>query len=116
MKRILLHWMEKNCNGYRNAKTKEQILTQIPIAVNERKFRELMSELKHEGHIASNSRSGYWFIPLYSNDNEEVAAVLDSWYEMRSRALNMLTDTDRVISELRQKLSAKRDLFDKAGV
>lgn len=95
-KQRVLDWMVKNCAGFRNARTRANILPFMG-SMTDRYWRAIISELKHDGHIASVCSRGYWAIPLATGEKEEVEAALESYQEMRSKALDLLTDTDRHI-------------------
>jgi hypothetical protein len=94
-KQKVLSWLEKYCNGYKNARTRGGILPYV--GLEGRYFRRIISELKHEGHCASTSDRGYWFIPLSTNDKDEIDAALQSVLENKSRALDLLTNCDKQI-------------------
>lgn len=106
LKQRLLLWMEEYCCGYRKALKKHEILSRSGFQLSERLLRKLMSELKHERHIASHSSKGYWFIPLQvhgldpSSRREEINAVIESWEEMKAKAFDMLRDCDKEIRRL----------------
>jgi len=90
----LLGWMEKYCHGYKNARKRPDILPFV--FLGDRYFRTLISNLKHENHIASTSTRGYWFIPLHTTNQAEVNAVLESIQEMKSRAMDMLKGSSKL--------------------
>lgn len=130
----VLKWMSKYCYGYRKRRVKPNILPYVNL--NERYFRQIVRDLKHEGHICSTTE-GYWFTPLYTNDYMEIlmkhisdAGVLDeareeigqarhSWLELRSRAMDMLTDCDRHLKKLtdleHRVTGGQLELFEKIG-
>ncbi|MFA5385695.1 MAG: hypothetical protein WC364_13755 [Eubacteriales bacterium] len=113
-KQKVLSWMNKNCLGFRNALTRADIL--LSIKLPDRYFRRVISELKHEGHIASTCSRGYWAIPLLTNDKEEIEAALDSYREMKSKALDLLTGLDQQIKRLEDRRSCLTQQFEFAGV
>ena len=94
-KKFVLTWMENNCPGVKNAKTRRKILPFVNM--DDRRFRAIVSELKHENHIASTSSRGYWHVPLVTTDPGEIEAVLESCFETKSRALDQLVDCDKNI-------------------
>lgn len=112
-KKKVLDWLQKHCSGFRNARTRANILPfmQMP----DRYWREIVSLLKHEGNIASTCFRGYWAIPLVTKDKEEVEAALESYQEMRSKALDMLTDTDKHIKHWQDRklaLTQQQEFFE----
>ena len=113
-KQKVLDWMNKYCLGFRNAKTRTNILPYLQMP--DRYFRLLVSELKHEGHIASDCQRGYWAIPLCTKDPEEVEAALGSYQEMKSKALDLLTGLDKQIKFLEDKKRCLTQQFEFAGI
>ena len=100
-KEIVLSWMRKYCFGFRNARTRANILPFVNLP--DRYFRQIISGLKHEGHIASTCDKGYWAIPLVTTDRKEIEAALDSYQEMKSKALDLLTGIDKQMKILQDK-------------
>ena len=88
-------WMDKHCMGFRNARTRQEILPFLRMP--DRAFRATASELIHEGHLCSSASRGYWAVPLVTKDIEEVEAVLDAQIERKSKALDLLADCDKAI-------------------
>ena len=103
-KDYLLKWMEKHANGFRNARTKNDILPHLLGSWDSRYFQRVVSELKHDNHISSTRNRGYWFNPLFSNDREEIQAQLHSAQEMKSRALTILEGAEKTIRACQDKL------------
>jgi hypothetical protein len=110
----VLSWMNENCLGFRNARTRANILEFVQMP--DRYFRRVISELKHEGHIASTCSRGYWAIPLFTNDKEEIDAALDSYQEMKSKALDLLTGIDRQIKRLEDRKNCLTQQVEFAGI
>ena len=114
----ILQWLETNCNGFRNARTRENIL---PFVLNkhlfptqeskDRYFRKIVSELRHEGHIASSCERGYWFVPLVTDDPAEIEAVKHSIFEVKAKALDMLQDCEKHLQRLEAKLQGQKVMF-----
>lgn len=98
----ILEWMLTHCFGFRNARTRANILPYMG-AITDRNWREVISRLKHDGFLASTCSRGYWAIPLDTKDPAEVEAVLESYQEMRSKALDLLTGTDKHIKHWQDK-------------
>lgn len=106
-KDTIREWMRKFCFGYRAGKTLKAILPDIRWLIpglSERTLRELLSELKHEGFVGALSEGLRWYIPEVSSDYEEIEMAKRSWKEMRSRAMSMLTDCDKQIKALEDRL------------
>ncbi|RKY32662.1 MAG: hypothetical protein DRP74_02160 [Candidatus Omnitrophota bacterium] len=106
-KQEVLDWFEKYCNGFRNAKTRENILPFIFIyrtfksyEAKDRYFRRIASELIHEGHLCSHNSKGYWFIPLVTNDREEIAALKESILEREAKARSMIRDCSKQLKRV----------------
>lgn len=100
----VLAWMQKYCQGFRNARVRANILPFMQ-GFSDRHWRACVSELKHEGHLASTSSRGYWAIPPATRDKEEVEAALESCKETKSKALDMLTGVNKLIEALQDKKS-----------
>ena len=98
-KKYLLDWFGKYCNGVRNARTRENILPYVKM--EDRHFRIVVSTLIHDGHIASSSKWGYWFIPLATNDTVEIGALKYSIMERKSKALAMIEDCHRQLERIK---------------
>ncbi len=113
-KEKVLQWMLTYCFGFRNARTRQNILPFVRLP--DRYFRQIISELKHEGQIASTCDKGYWAIPLVTKDKEEIEAALDSYQEMRSKALDMLTGIDMQIKILEDKKRCLTEQLVLAGI
>ena len=94
VKKAVLDYISRDCHGFRNAKKRADIIRELPITVRDRSFRRAASELKHEGNLASHSKYGIWFPPLHTNDAEEVQALRECWLEIKSKAMDMLTDKE----------------------
>jgi len=109
-KQRVLNWLEKYCFGFREARFKNNILPFLNI--NERVFRAIVSDLKHEGNVAATSQRGYWFIPLTTDDPAEVDAALESFREMESRALDMLTGIKKQMYGLNQRKMALTQQYE----
>ena len=88
-------WMNKYCFGFRNARTRIDILPFLQIP--DRIFRAIASELIHEGSLCSSASRGYWALPLVTKDIEEIEAVLSAQLERKSKALDLLADCDKAI-------------------
>lgn len=106
IKDMVLTYLREHCMGFRNSKKRKEIIPYLPINISDRLFRKVFSELKHSGEVASHSTLGYWATPYVCDDPEEIQAILLSWKEMKSKALNMLTDADRAIKTLEDKYRA----------
>lgn len=96
-------WMSKYCLGFRNSRKKNDILQNL--RMSERKFRSIISELKHEGLVASTSQFGYWAIPQSTRDRDEIINILHNWHEMKSRAFDMLKGAENNIKKWEEKLN-----------
>jgi len=97
----VLSWLMKYASGFRNARTRQDVLPYV--GFEDRYYRAICSQLKHEGHVASTCSRGTWAIPLCTKDPAEVEAALESYIEMKSKALDMLTGLDRQIKSLEDK-------------
>src|SRR3990167_2298887 len=109
-KQIVLSWMMKVCLGFRQARTRANILPYLNL--EDRYFRHICSELIHEGHIASSCQRGYWFIPLVTRDVAEIDAVFESCQERSSKALDVL----RGLGQQIDSLTARREALTKQYV
>lgn len=108
----VLDWMVKYCFGFRNARIRANILPFVGFA--DRYWRAIISELKHDGLVASTHTRGYWAIPQDTKDKLEVEAAIESYQEMRSKALDLLTDTDKHIKhwqDRRLSLTQQGEMF-----
>lgn len=89
-KAYLLDWMAKNCDGVGRAMHKDTILEHV--RMNERYFRDIMSDLLKEGHVCATSVNGYWFKPLHLagmdeyEQRREIDAIKHCYAERLSRA------------------------------
>jgi hypothetical protein len=100
-KSVVLDWMRRFCYGFKNARTRKDILPYLNLP--DRYFRRIASILKHEGHLASTSDKGYWFIPIETKDPEEINAALQSCLEMKARAMDIVADCDKHIKRWEDK-------------
>lgn len=105
-KRELLYFMRMKCYGHENAKKREQLLKDTNL--EDRRFRQLFSELLHERHVISDSIHGYWFIKLKC-DRQEAEAVLNAIKERKSKALDMLTGLKAFEQEILAVRTRKED-------
>ncbi len=118
---IVLDFMEKNCHGYNNAKTLDDIMALLNLDHNldlpERSLREILSKLRKQTHVAScvTNPKGYWFIPLKTNDPDEMEAVRRSLWDKKKRAINLIKDVDNQLKMWEDKITwakeEKTDLF-----
>jgi len=105
----ILEWMQKNAHGFRNAKPRHEICDAL--VLEDRLLRSLCTDLKRAGHIATNSQSGYYFIPLVViNDPEEIEALKHSINDMRSRAFDLLETAKAMAARLEQKTTKQMEL------
>lgn len=109
-KQNIKEWFEKNAHGFRNARTRKDIIPFIltyrifpSLEAKDRYFREVASELIKEGHLASSNTRGYWFIPIHTRDKKEVDAVIACHLERRAKALTLIEDCNRIINEYEQR-------------
>jgi len=111
-KQMVLSWMIKVCSGFRQARTRANILPYLNL--EDRYFRHICSELIHEGHIASSCQRGYWFIPLVTKDVEEIDAALESCQERSAKALDVLRGLGQQIDALttRREALTKQYVFE----
>lgn len=113
---IVLATIKAAASGSRNARTKEFLLKQIMLSkMNERKFRQIVSDLKHAGLIFSTSNRGYWYVDPECKDQKEWRVAQECWLEMRSRAMDMLTDCDKHLKRLHDRIlysAPQSELFD----
>jgi len=114
-KDIVLSFMEQACHGYRNALTKEEILTRLNttknLTLSERGLRSFMSDLRKEGHVASHTSNpkGYWFIPINTNDPLEIEAVMRSLLDKKARVADMASGIDRELTKYEGRLRVVKD-------
>jgi len=108
-KQTVLNWMMKVCPGFRQARTRANILPYLNL--EDRYFRQICSELIHEGHIASSCQRGYWFIPIVTKDVEEIDAVLESCQERSTKALDVLRGLGQQIDALTTRREALTKQF-----
>lgn len=105
-KQRVLGWMEKYCYGYKNARTRENILPFIQL--KDRYFRQIASELIHEKQLCSSHTKGFWFFPLVSNDPREIEAFKQCQVERKAKALDLLTGVDGCIAWADELLAKAR--------
>ena len=115
-KQYILNWLKRHCYGFRNAKNRYEILPEIQsiFPMEDRTFRKIVSELKHDGHVGATNGRGYWFIPLVMvgpNAPEEIRAALESVDELESKALDMLRDTSTLRTRFVSMKNVPADLF-----
>ena len=108
-KQTVLNWMMKVCLGFRQARTRANILPCLNL--EDRYFRQICSELIQEGNIASSCQRGYWFIPLVTKDVEEIDAVLESCQERSAKALDVLRGLGQQIDALTTRREALTKQF-----
>lgn len=98
----VLYWLEKNCRGVSNAKTRKNILPYVSHLLNcsggqeaqDRHLRRILSALKHLGWIGSTPSEGYWYIILDNID--DINAALASVNDMEAKAKDMLQGTGKL--------------------
>jgi hypothetical protein len=112
--KCILSWMETEANGVKNARKRKDILPYVSHQLDcnggqeaqDRRLRQILSDLKHQGLIGSNCDKGYWSIRL---DNiEDIEAALSSVKEMEAKALSMLEDS----SKLKAKFDGAKQVVD----
>lgn len=112
-KKTVLNWLMDNCCGFRNAKTRADILPNLQFVnamsdeTKDRYFRRIVARLKKEHHVFSSSDRGYWFRPLVSNDNDEIQAELKALREDKAKAMDLLDGLDRRIKEIESSRPAQ---------
>lgn len=94
-KKKVLDWLTKYCLGFRNARTRANILPFLNL--EDRYFRAIISELIHAGNVASSSSRGYWFVPLVIIDVAEIDALLECYAERSASALDRLRGLGKLI-------------------
>lgn len=105
----ILDWMKNHTYGVRNARPRKDICEAL--SLEDRAFRELCEDLKLEGHIATNSSDGYYFIPLVlGNDPVEIAALKHSINDKRSRAIKLLNQAKKMGEHLERKTTRQLEL------
>ena len=107
----IVEWLQRYCPGYKKALTRENI---VPYVLNDRtfptkeakdrRFREVASELIHDGDVASSNTRGYWRVPIYTRDSGEIKAVLQCHQERKSKALSLIADCDKIIRNFEDRL------------
>ena len=102
----LLGWFEKYCYGYKNARTRDNILPFVQMP--DRYFREVVSSLIHEGNVCSSHKRGYWFPPLSTNDPREIDEFKACQVERKGKALDLITDCERLIKQADDMLARTR--------
>lgn len=102
-KEMVLNWMTHHCLGFRNARTRENILPFVG-NLTDRGLRKIMSELIHEGNVCSSHKRGYWAVPLQTTDTEEIEAMKQCYIERKSKALDLIQDCDRLIDKAEDML------------
>ena len=107
-------WMITNCLGFRNARTRANILPFVQLP--DRYLRLIMSELIHEGHLCSSASLGYWALPLYTKDPQEIETALDAQRERKAKALDLLTDCDKMIKFWQDKKNCLEIQPEFAGI
>ena len=105
-KQKVLDWGMKYMAGFRNARTREDILPFIQM--DDRRFRECASALIHEGNMCSSHKRGYWAVPLMSNDPAEVEAFKLCHIERKAKACDLIADCDKMIKRAEEMLYAIR--------
>ena len=107
----VLVWLQKYSPGYKNARTRENILPYMG-GMSDRYWRMIVSDPKKEGLVASSSSLGYWAVPANTRDSRELAAVIDSCQEMRAKALAMLTGLNSQIETFQRRLEANTKQYE----
>ena len=104
----VLGWFEKYCRGYKNARKKQDILPYVDL--EERYFRQIVHDLKKEGHIYSTSSRGYWWALLATNNHAEIVAMKESLKEEKSRAMSLLEGIDKKMKALESHNQGQKEL------
>jgi hypothetical protein len=94
-KQKVLDWGMKYMQGFRRARTREDILPFVQM--DDRRFRACASELIHEGQMCSSHKRGYWIVPLQTNDPLEIEAMKECHIERKAKAIDLITDCDKMI-------------------
>ena len=109
MKDRILEYMEKNCCGFRRGKPRKEICEALGIP--DRALRQIAEELKREGHIATNVKDGYYFLPLVvRHDPDEILAYKHSISDKRSRAVKLLHEAQEMDKHLRARIDAQEQM------
>lgn len=106
VKNQIIEYMHKHCCGAKNAKPRHMICDDL--VLDDRIFRQICVELKEEGHIATTSSDGYFFVPLVTFDKlpqEDIDAIHHSINSMRSRAKKLWDTADKMAHGLGEKVN-----------
>ena len=103
MKNRILAYMDKECCGFRRGKPRKEICEAL--GIEDREFRRIAEILKREGHIATNVKDGYYYLPLVvKNDPDEILAYKHSISDKRSRAVSLLADAKLMEKHLKARI------------
>ena len=109
-KQTVKDYLFKKCNGVNKAKHRKEILSNIKfigeyprVETKDRRFRYIASELIHEGHICSHNKKGYWFIPLWTKNKEEIEWVEASILERKAKGLAMVQGCEKQLKSIRER-------------
>ena len=100
------NYMYFNCYGFRKARTRHEICKDLQM--EDRHFRKIAQDLKLTNDIASLSSIGYFFIPLVTNDSQEIDAVRHSILEDYSRAHKQLKEARTRMSNFRVRFGKEQ--------
>jgi len=116
MKDQIKKWMMANTLGYRNAKPRHEICAALNIP--DRAFRRCATELKKEGHIASDSEAGYWSIPLVIGPDQvaERDAVKHAISDKFSRGYALIEQGKAMAAHFYKKIGGQAEFGEMAGI
>lgn len=92
------YMLGRHC-GYKFAVPRREIASAL--GIEDRRFRKIAQELKLTNDIASLSSIGYWFIPLATNDPEEISHLKHSINEDYSRAYKQLKEANTRVNNFK---------------
>jgi hypothetical protein len=116
MKDRIKNWMMENCMGYRNSKPRHEICAAL--GIDDRSFRRHATELKKEGHIASDSEAGYWSIPLVIGPDQiaERDAVKHAISDKFSRGYTLIEEGKAMAKHFYAKVGGQHEFGEMAGI
>lgn len=113
LKPMISDYLSEHCLGYKHAQKRAQILKALPVTIGDRTFRRVLSELKHEGSAAAVSDIGVWWInldPSSPDYEKEIDHCVESWNEMRAKAMSLLTGSSWHLNLLSQMKSRQKEM------
>ena len=93
MEKNLLDYMDRKCHGVKNAES--LVYMQIYTGLELNVLITTLDKLYKSGHIAYLPEKGYWFIPLYTKDINEIQWLRRHYLFMQQEGLKLLSKSSK---------------------